>query len=380
MADTLVVFGATYNNVSGIIAKDPQGNDLTFERGGGGSISLQDKTVSYSPTESSQSDTVTADSGYDGLNSVSVSVDAIATDYVGSGITRRSSSDLTASGAAVTVPSGYYASQGTKSVTTTTHPNPTASVNSSTGLVTASHTQTAGYVSAGTTTGTLQLTTQAAKTVTPTTSSQTAVASGRYTTGTVTVGAIPSEYIVPAGTVNITSNGTVDVAQYASANVNVSGGGGASNIVEGTFNYSASGAQTINLGYTGSGYPIMLMIFPDEGGYDSSGDYYSKIDRYSIAQFSMVKGDTSTAPTYSNSGSANYGSVGVQYKSSTSSATSYSSAQSRSANTFTSSAANTTNTTVARLLSGNRLSVYIKSTSYGFSQNITYRYIVVYSS
>lgn len=102
-------------------------------------------------------------------------------------IVTKTSNDLTASGATVTVPAGYYASQATKSVATTTHPNPTASVNSSTGVVTASHTQTAGYVSAGTTTGTLQLTVQAAATITPGTSNKTAVAAGRYTTGAVTV-------------------------------------------------------------------------------------------------------------------------------------------------------------------------------------------------
>ena len=156
--------------------------------GGNGAV-YQAKTVT--PTESQQ--IVSADSGYTGLSTVTVN--AISNTYVGSGITRRSSSDLSASGATVTVPAGYYASQATKSVSTTTHPNPTASINSSTGLVTASHTQTAGYVSAGTTTGTLQLTTQAAKTVTPTTSSQTAVAAGRYTTGVVTVAAIPSNYV-----------------------------------------------------------------------------------------------------------------------------------------------------------------------------------------
>ena len=59
-------------------------------------------------------------------------------------IVTKTSSNLTASGATVTVPAGYYATQATKSVATTTHPNPTASVNSSTGVVTASHTQTAG--------------------------------------------------------------------------------------------------------------------------------------------------------------------------------------------------------------------------------------------
>ena len=101
-------------------------------------------------------------------------------------IASKSSSDLTASGATVTVPAGHYASQTTKSVSTATQATPSVSVDSS-GKITASATQTAGYVSAGTKTGTKQLTTQAAKTVTPSTSEQTAVASGVYTTGAVKV-------------------------------------------------------------------------------------------------------------------------------------------------------------------------------------------------
>ena len=58
---------------------------------------------------------------------------------------------------------------------------------SSTGLITATSEQTAGYVPGGTKSSTLQLTIQAGKTITPGTTAQTAVASGRYTTVAVTV-------------------------------------------------------------------------------------------------------------------------------------------------------------------------------------------------
>lgn len=69
---------------------------------------------------------------------------------------------------------------------TVTQATPSITVSTS-GLITASAAQTAGYVEAGTKSATKQLTTQVAKTVTPGTSDQTAVASGRYTTGAVTV-------------------------------------------------------------------------------------------------------------------------------------------------------------------------------------------------
>lgn len=58
---------------------------------------------------------------------------------------------------------------------------------SSGGLITASAVQAGGIVADGTKSATQQLTTQGAKTVTPSTSTQTAVASGRYTTGAVQV-------------------------------------------------------------------------------------------------------------------------------------------------------------------------------------------------
>lgn len=123
-------------------------------------------------------------------------------------IQTKTSSNLTASGATVTVPAGYYASQATKSISsgsaktpaTTVTKNPTISVSSS-GLITASvsgtqsvtPTVTAGYVASGTAgtitvsgSATKQLTTQGAQTITPGTSNKT-IASATYLTGTQTI-------------------------------------------------------------------------------------------------------------------------------------------------------------------------------------------------
>ena len=68
-------------------------------------------------------------------------------------------------------------------------------MNNSTGVITASGTWTKGFTTDNSYSNTYSLTTQAGKTVTPTESAQTAVAANRWTTGTITVAAIPSDYV-----------------------------------------------------------------------------------------------------------------------------------------------------------------------------------------
>lgn len=177
---------------------------------------LQTKSVSYTPTESAQSATVTADTGYDGLDEVNVSVGAIDSEYVGSDITRRSSSDLSASGATVTAPAGFYESAATKSVASGTAGTPSATkgaVSNHSVSVTPSVTNTAGYISGGTISGTA-----------------------------VTVDVAELE----SGTKTITENGTgISVSGYSAVDVNVSGGG-SGYYAEGTYT-CASNTQYITV-------------------------------------------------------------------------------------------------------------------------------------
>lgn len=183
MAQNVVINGVTYNAVP----------EVNIPISGGGTAKFMDTSDANLASGGSMLSGVTAYAG--------------GTKYTGS-IPTKTSSDMTASGATVTAPAGYYASAVSKAVAsgsaatpaTTITATPSISVSSG-GLITASvsasqnvtPTVSAGYVSSGTAgtvsvsgSDTEQLSVQAAQTITPGTSDQT-IASGVYLTGAQTI-------------------------------------------------------------------------------------------------------------------------------------------------------------------------------------------------
>ena len=139
----------------------------------------------------------------------------------------------------------------------------------------------------------------------------TAYAGGEKLVGTASGG------ITPSGTIQITQNGQVDVTQYATADVNVSGGGGASNVVTGScfveeVATSEGAIHTITTNYNGNGYIIgFAIICSSSSSMDIAG-----INCYSALYF--VKPYTTIPATYLGSGNVNKGLVFMAKKSSSS--------------------------------------------------------------
>lgn len=211
---------------------------------GGGTPTLQDKTVNITPSASAQTQTVTADQGYDGLGEVEVNTAAVPKADLYSLIPARVLSD-----------SWYIDSDGVVSAQIELSSQEHFVVQD--GYVTEEDTllvynqQSVDY----------QLPTQPATTITPTTSEQTAVAARKWTTGAVTVEAMPSGSATPAasisgtsatvstGTNTLTLSKTVSNTPQVSAGYVSSGTAGNSNVSL-TASVTTKAAATITPGTT----------------------------------------------------------------------------------------------------------------------------------
>lgn len=170
-----------------------------------------------------------------------------------------------------------------------------------------------------------------------------------------------------------------------------SGGGGVTNVVQGEFTTGSTRntTQNITINYSGSGYPIAVMIFIKGGAYNNSSTgnttWYNSLNRYDVGHYSMSKARVTTTPSYSTSGADNYGVVDIIYKNSTSTSTTYTRTSTMTANIFTSSSTSAQASTACVRFKGNSkaMSVYIGnkgSSSIGFASETEYTYIVIYST
>lgn len=225
------------------------------------------KNTSVTPTESSQSI-----GGDDYMMEGAVTVNAIPSNYVGSGITQRTSSDLSASGATVTAPSGYYASSASKTISSgsATASATKGTVSNHSVTVTPSVTRTAGYVTAGSSNGTA-----------------------------VTVSA--SELV--SGSQTVTENDTYDVTNLATLVVNVSGGGG-STVAVGTKTTTLS-ASASSISFTSlSGNPTSFVVTSSAdqstGGTKAVAVAYDGTNLFGMDVTTQAENDTGFTKSYSS--------------------------------------------------------------------------------
>lgn len=188
-------------------------------------------------------------------------------------LTTRTSSDLTASGATVSVPSGFYENNASKAVASGTEGTPTATkgaVSNHAVTVTPAVTNAAGYIQGGTHSGT------------PVTVSASELVSGSETK---------------------TQNGTYDVTNLAELVVDVSGGGGSSMMVSTATKTLAAAASSIQFaGLSGEPTSFVVTSAADQstGGTKAVAVVYDGTSCHGIDLTTQAEADTGFTQSYSN--------------------------------------------------------------------------------
>ena len=187
-------------------------------------------------------------------------------------------------------------------------------------------------------------------------------------------------------TPNVTTAGYISSGTAGNSAISLTATGTFSTtFVEGEFTTnSTTGVQSITIPYSGSGYPIMLSIVIKNGVYNNTSDgnstWYNSKQRYAVGYWDMTKAEMNTAPTYTTSGSNNYGSMMSTLKNSTSDNTNYTRSGSVNANVFSSSNPSNTAANCVKFKGNKELAVYVSTSSYGLFPNATYSYYILYSA
>lgn len=164
------------------------------------------------------------------------------------------------------------------------------------------------------------------------------------------------------------------------------GGTSCPKLVQGTFTTGSTRASTgtVSINYTGTGYPIAVMVYMKSGTYDPNDSWYNTIAQYDADGFMAIKAQMSSTPTFVSSGSvpANQATATVVYKSNASNATTHTRAGSQSAVMYNSSDATTGYNCIRFKNSTKVMSYYIGNTAsnrVGLAPSKEYAYIIVYS-
>ena len=212
-------------SVSGSQSVTPTVSEGYVTEGTAGTVSVGGSNTSQLTTQSGTTITPTESEqtavGANKYTTGAVKVGAISSTYVGSGIDRKSSSDLTASGKTVTAPAGYYENDATKSVSNGMigNPNVTRSKDEDYFYETISYPNfVEGWVTSAPTLQTHF--TLEDKSVTPSTTAQTVTPTGNsYYLDSVTVDAMPTGSATPAASISgssaskVIGNGTITLSK-----------------------------------------------------------------------------------------------------------------------------------------------------------------------
>lgn len=199
------------------------------------------------------------------------------------------------------------------------------------------------------------------------------------------LGELMATNITAKGVTASASDGLTTLAGKISQ-ISTGGGGGCVKLVQGTFTTGTTRntTGTVSIAYTGTGYPIAVMVYMKSGTYDPNDSWYSTVAQYDADGFMAIKAQMSSTPTFVSSGSvpANQATATVVYKSNATTATTHTRAGSQSAVMYNSSDASTGYNCIRFKNSTKVLSYYIGNTAsnrVGLAPSKEYAYIIVYS-